>query len=108
MVITIMPKDGGAHRSRLACYATDNFSTPVWSSGGDERFGLGPYMVIGDKLLALEDEGSLFVYKVEPRKLTLVGRQKVMDGVDAWGPLAYADGYLELRDAHRVVCLKLK
>jgi len=108
MVITVMPKDGGAHRGRLVCYATDNFTTPVWNSSGDERFGLGPYMVIGDKLLALEDEGSLFVYRLAPRKLTLIGRQKVMDGIDAWGPLAYADGYLVLRDAHKVVCLKLK
>lgn len=29
-----------------------------------------------------------------------------MDGVDAWGPMAYADGMLVLRDAHTVKCLK--
>jgi outer membrane protein assembly factor BamB len=108
MVITVMPKDGGANRSRLVCFTPDNLTTPVWSSASDERFGLGPYMVIGDKLLALEDEGSLFMYKIEPRKLSLMGRQKVFDGIDAWGPMAYADGYLVLRDSHRVVCLRVK
>jgi outer membrane protein assembly factor BamB len=30
-----------------------------------------------------------------------------MDGVDAWGPLAYADGVLIVRDAHTVKALKI-
>ncbi|KAA6310409.1 hypothetical protein EZS27_038285, partial [termite gut metagenome] len=26
---------------------------------------------------------------------------------DAWGPMAYADGRLIVRDSHEVVCLKI-
>jgi outer membrane protein assembly factor BamB len=30
-----------------------------------------------------------------------------MDGVDAWGPMAFADGYLLLGDAYSIYCLKI-
>jgi outer membrane protein assembly factor BamB len=39
--------------------------------------------------------------------MRLVKQQRIMDGVDAWGPMAYADGKLIVRDANMVKCLKL-
>lgn len=106
-IISVMPKDGGARRSQLVYHSTDDLRTPVWTSAADERFGLGPYIMLGDRLFLLDDTGELFVYEVGPRSMKLVKSQKVMEGVDAWGPMAYADGMLVLRDAHNVVCLKI-
>ena len=41
--------------------------------------------------------------------MKLVHKQRVIEeGVDAWGPMAYADGYLIVRDAKTVKCLKVK
>lgn len=108
MLITIAPKDGGSIRGKLACYNPSNLHTPIWSSAADERFGLGPYMVIDNHLLVFKDDGELYLYKIGNGSMTLLKKQRVMEGVDAWGPMAYADGRLILRDAHNVKCLKIK
>ena len=107
MVITIPPNDAGGRRGKVVAYSPANIRTPVWESAADERFGYGPYIVIDNHLLALKDDGELFVYKLEQKSMTLVKKQSIMDGHDAWGPLAYADGYLMVRDAETVYCLKI-
>jgi len=107
MVITVPPKDGGGLRGKIVAYAPSNLRIPIWESAATERFGYGPYMVIGGHLFALKDDGELFVYKLEPRGMTLIKKQRVMEGIDAWGPMAYADGYLIVRDDHCVYCLKI-
>jgi len=107
MIITVLPKDGGGLRGKLVAYSPSNLRTPIWESAADERFGLGPYMIIGNHLFALKDDGELYIYQLELRKMTLVKKQRIMEGIDAWGPMAYSDGYLLVRDAHRFYCLKI-
>ena len=107
MVITIPPKDGGGLREKLVAYSPSNLHEPIWESAADERFGLGPYLIINNHLFALKDDGELYVYKLEQKGMTLVKKQRIMDGHDAWGPMAYADGYLLVRDADGVYCLKI-
>ncbi|MDR0894287.1 MAG: PQQ-like beta-propeller repeat protein [Prevotellaceae bacterium] len=106
-VISVLPKDGGANRGKLVCYAPDNLRTPVWTSAADERFGLGPYLIIDNRLFVFKDDGELYVYALENGgEMKLLKRQRIIaDGVDAWGPMAYADGRLLLRDAHKLVCI---
>lgn len=106
-IISIMPKDGGARRGQLVYHPVTDLRTPVWTSAADQRFGLGPYILLGNRLFLLNDDGGLFVYEVGPNSMTLLRSQKVLEGVDAWGPMAYADGMLVLRDAHNVLCLKI-
>jgi len=107
-LITILPKDGGGMRERLAMYMPNNIHTPIWTSSADERFGLGPYMMVGDMLFAFKEDGELFVYRVGATSMTLLKRQRVMEeGIDAWGPMAYADGYLIVRDSKTIKCLKV-
>ena len=65
-------------------------------------------MIIDDHLLVFKDDGELYLYKVGQGSMTFVKKQRIMDGVDAWGPMAYADDRLIVRDAHNVVCLKIK
>jgi outer membrane protein assembly factor BamB len=107
MILTIMPKDGGSLRDKFVAYSPTDLHTPVWTSAADERFGLGPYLVINDRFFALKDDGELYVYKIETGNMRLEKKQRVMEGVDAWGPMAYADGRLLVRDAHNVRCLKI-
>jgi outer membrane protein assembly factor BamB len=106
-IIAIMPKDGGSLRDKLVIYSPADLHTPLWSSAADERFGLGPYMVINDCLFAFKEDGELYVYAIQDKKMNLLKKQRIMDGVDAWGPMAYADGKLIVRDAHTVKCLKI-
>ncbi|PTN08229.1 PQQ-binding-like beta-propeller repeat protein [Mangrovibacterium marinum] len=107
MLICVMPKDGGALRNKLVCYSPNDLHTPLWSSAAEDRFRLGPYLIINDKLFALKDDGELYVYEIQKQALNLLKKQRIMDGVDAWGPMAYADGMLILRDAHSVKCIKI-
>ena len=107
MIISILPKDGGGNRGKLVCYVPPNLRSPVWASAADERFGYGPYILINNKLFVLKEDGELYIYEVLQQSMKLIKKQHVMDGVDAWGPLAYADGMLIVRDAHVVKCLKI-
>jgi outer membrane protein assembly factor BamB len=107
MILTVMPKDGGSLRDKLVAYSPTDLHNPLWTSAADERFGLGPYLVINDRLFVLKDDGELYVYKIESGNLRLEKKQRIMEGVDAWGSMAYADGRLLVRDAHNVKCLKI-
>lgn len=107
-LITILPKDGGGMRERLAMYSPGNLRSPIWTSAADERFGLGPYIVVDDKLFAFKEDGELYVYALSSRSMSLIKKQRVMEeGIDAWGPMAFADGYLIVRDSKSVKCLKV-
>lgn len=107
-VITILPKDGGGMRERVCIYQPTDLHRTVWTSASDERFGLGPYLVIDGYLFALKEDGQLFVYEIKGKEMRLRNRQNVIkDGADAWGPMAYADGMLLLRDAKTLKCFKI-
>lgn len=107
-LITILPKDGGGMRERLAMYSPSNLHNPIWTSAADERFGLGPYIIVDDKLIAFKEDGELYVYSVSAKSMSLIKKQRVMEeGIDAWGPMAYADGYLVVRDSKNIKCLKV-
>jgi outer membrane protein assembly factor BamB len=105
LIIGVLPKDGGINRGKIVCHTPSNLRQPVWASAADERFGLGPYMILDNKLIALKDDGELFFYEIHNKGITFLRKQKIMDPVDAWGPMAYADGYLIIRDSHNVQCL---
>ena len=108
MIITVMPNDGGSLRGKLVSYSPSNVRNPIWSSGADERFGYGPYIIINEYVFVFKEDGELYVYEIKQNSMTLLKKQLVIeDGADAWGPIAYADGRLLLRDAHKVICLKI-
>lgn len=107
-IITILPKDGGGMRERISIYQPSDLHHGVWNSASDERFGLGPYLVIDGRLFALKEDGQLFVYEIVNHQMKLLHKQTVIeDGADAWGPMAYADGMLLLRDAKTVKCFRI-
>lgn len=107
-IITILPKDGGGMRERISIYQPGDLHRAVWNSASDERFGLGPYLIIDGRLFALKEDGQLFVYELNANSMKLLRKQTVIkDGSDAWGPMAYADGMLLLRDAKTVKCFKI-
>jgi outer membrane protein assembly factor BamB len=104
----IMPKDGGANRNQLVCVHPDNPQQPVWTSGAESRFGLGPYFIADNKLFILNDNGTLYIAKPDTEKYIEVDEAKIIeDGHDAWAPFAIADGYLVMRDATNMVCIDL-
>ena len=80
----------------------------LWTSGGERRFGLGPYLIVNDMLLAVDDQnGTLHLAKAGPSGYNELGRAKLLQGHDAWGPMAFAEGRLILRDLTEMICVDL-
>ena len=103
----VMAKEAGALGNQLACL--DPSGRLLWSSGRENRFGLGPFMVADGLILALEDKGTLVLAEASPKGYVPLAQAKVLaDGYEAWGPLALAGGRLILRDLTRLVCLDLR
>jgi outer membrane protein assembly factor BamB len=107
LVWAVLPENAGALKKQLVCYKINDLRTPVWTSGKETRFGrgLGPYMVSGDRMFLLDDEATLYIFRLTSTGATLLSQHKLMDGIEAWGPMALAGNYLILRDARNMVSL---
>jgi len=102
----IMPKDGGIYRNQFVCY--DPSGNIIWTSSKDKRFGLGPFILINDKFVILSDDGTLTIINASTVKYDEIINFKVMEGRDAWGPIAVAGSKMLLRDSAKMVCIELK
>lgn len=108
LLFGVLPNDAGPLRNQLVCVHPDEMRNYVWSSGRERRFGLGPYLVADDKLYVLSDDGILHMLEITAEGYRELGRKPVLDGHDAWGPMAVAAGRLVLRDDTRMVCVDLR
>jgi outer membrane protein assembly factor BamB len=108
-LFAIIPKDGGSLRNQLVCVHPSDTRKMVWTSGPEKRFGMGPYFMADDKIFLLNEEGTLYILKPSvSRYIESDTLQVIPDGLDAWAPLALADGYMVLRDAKKMVCLDMR
>lgn len=79
-----------------------------WTSGS-AKFGLGAYLLVGERIYAINDTGVLSAIEAKPEKFTLTSKAKVMtEAKECWGPLALADGRLVVRDLTRLVCVDVR
>ena len=86
----------------------DDGSQIIWSSGKTKRFGLGPFLIADDKFFILSDDGILTVIEAGLTGYREMAEAKILDGHDAWGPLAIADGKLLARDSRKMVCIDVR
>jgi outer membrane protein assembly factor BamB len=90
----------------LACLDLDG--KRLWSSGTATRFGLGPFILADGLILALNDEeGVLHMAEASPEGYKELARARLLDGFDAWAPMAVASGRLLLRDLTTMLCVEL-
>ena len=104
---SILPKDGGALKGQFACFDSRDISKVIWSSGKTNRFGLGPFILADDKFYVLDDLGVLSVFDRINALPVLRSEHKILEGPDAWGPLAIVDGLLLARDTRQMVCVDI-
>jgi outer membrane protein assembly factor BamB len=104
----ILPKDAGPLRNQFVCCDPDDISRLVWSSGKTNRFGLGPYIVADDKFFILSDDGVLTIARASAKQYIQLAQAKILEGVDAWGPMALVSGRLLARDSRQLVCIDLR
>ncbi len=79
----------------------------VWTSGRANRFGLGPYAIVGGMLLAMNDSGLLTLAKASPEGYRPLATAQVLRGRESWGPLAIAGTRVIARDSNRMVCVDI-
>ena len=105
-LIGVLPKDAGPKREELACW--DPEGRWRWSSGQTARFGLGPYLLADGKLVVLDEDGTLTMAEASTSAYVPLGSAKILDGPDAWAPMALVAGRLIARDTHTMVCVDLR
>jgi outer membrane protein assembly factor BamB len=90
----------------LACL--DLEGNRLWTSGKAKRFGLGPYLLADGLLFLLQDrQGMLHVVEATPAGYRELASAHVVEGHEAWGPIAMAGGRMILRNLTEVVCLQV-
>ena len=78
-----------------------------WASGVS-KFGIGPYMMIQDKMFLLDSKTcDLAMVDVNPDAYTELIRINLWPGHDAYGLMAYVHGLLILRDLNKMVALDI-
>ena len=104
----ILPKDAGGLRNQFACFKADDCKKVLMSSGKTDRFGLGPYIVANGKFFILNDDGEMTIASVSSSRFTVLGKARIIDGQDSWGPVAITGGVLLMRDSKQMVCMDIK
>ena len=106
---SVMPENSGALKKQLVCYKVTDLINPVWTSGKENRYGrgLGPYLISANRLFLLDDNANLFIFNLESGSAILQSSYRIMDGIEAWGPMALAGNYLILRDSKNLVALNV-
>ena len=82
----------------------------VWISPETHLFGprgLGPYTIVNGMIYILDDTGVLTLVEATPSGYVQLAEAKVMEGIEAWGPMAVASNRLILRDMNKMVCLDI-
>lgn len=105
MLYGIMPKDAGALKGQFVCYRPDG--SLVWGSGPDNRFGFGPFLVADNKFYILDDDGVMTVLDAQADEYVQLSQSQVLEGHDAWGPIAIAGSRMLLRDMNKMVCIEI-
>jgi outer membrane protein assembly factor BamB len=107
-IFAILPKDAGIGRNQFICCNAEDVTKIIWTSSKTDRYGLGPYILADGKFFILSDDGTLTIAKAGILKFEYLDKAKIMDGQDAWGPIAIADGYLLMRDSKQMVCINVR
>lgn len=104
---SVMPENAGSLKKQLVSFNKSNLLSPAWSSGKEYRFGkgMGPYLISGNLMFLLDDEGKLYLFRIKGDKAELITSHQVFSAIEAWGPMALAGKYLIIRDSRNLLCL---
>ena len=86
----------------------DQAGKEVWPSGPQHRFGDGPYLIADGLMYVLDDSGLLTLVEAGPAGYKQLAQAQVLDGHEAWAPMALVAGRLLARDETHMVCLDVR
>ncbi len=79
----------------------------VWTSGAANKYGSGPFLLAQGMFYVLNDSGGLSLVEASVSGFKKLAQARVLEGPDAWGPLALAGSRLLVRDLYRLACLEV-
>jgi outer membrane protein assembly factor BamB len=91
---------------QLVCM--DTTGQILWTSGSNNTYGLGPYIVVNDLIYILDNDGILSLIEATPAAFNKLAQAKVLPGHESWGPPALVAGRLLVRDLTTLVCLDVQ
>jgi len=109
LLYSVLPGDAGGLRQQFACTTSDG--KQIWASGTGDRFGLGPFLAIGQNRFILQDDvGTLTVAQADKAGYKRLARFPLMNGEgrDAWGPMSVSGNRLIVRDSTQIFCLQME
>jgi outer membrane protein assembly factor BamB len=77
----------------------------IWTSGSENKYGLGPYIIANGIIYLLDDDGVLSLIDAVPSGFHKITQAKVLEGHESWGPPVLVAGRLLVRDLTTMVCL---
>lgn len=78
----------------------------VWASG-KEFVKLGPWAIINGMLYVMDGEGRLTLVKATPKGYEEIAETTVIEGHESWGPIAYVNGRIIVRNLTKMACVKI-
>ena len=90
---------------QLICLDLDG--NVVWTSTSANKFGYGPFAIVGGLIYLMNNDGDLTLAQAGPSAYLPLAHAKVLDGHESWGPMAIASGRLIVRDTERMICLDI-
>lgn len=88
---------------RLVCLDANGNLT--WESDPADTYGLGPFLLAGDLIYAMDDDGLLRLIRARPDRYEPRGHIQALEGRESWAPMALAGTRLLVRDFTRMTCL---
>jgi outer membrane protein assembly factor BamB len=107
-VYAILPKDAGGARNQFVAVSPVDGKKILATSGKNERFGLGPYLAADGKFFILNDDGEMTIARASATSFVTLDKARILQGQDAWGPMAISGGYLLARDSKQMVCIDIR
>jgi len=88
----------------------DTNAKVVWQTKRNPYLCKGGSILTGDGLMYVMDgeRGELYIVEPSPAGFKSLGKAKLLDGREIWGPLALSDGKLIIRDQTQMKCVDLK
>ncbi|HUR37985.1 MAG TPA: PQQ-binding-like beta-propeller repeat protein [Planctomycetota bacterium] len=105
-IFALMPDSSGGRKQQLVCMNPFDKGKVVWDSGKEKRFGqYEPILLADGKFFVLSKDCRLTLVKASTQKYEELGQCKVLQGHDAWAPMALVGDRLLIRDSTVMVCL---
>jgi outer membrane protein assembly factor BamB len=104
----LCPGSAGARKEQLVCMNPFDKGKVVWDSGKEKRFGQYESMLLADgKFYVLDKDASLIMVKANTQKYEELGRCKLLQGHEAWAPIALVGNLMLLRDSKVMICIDI-